>query len=238
MGLSHCDDDSGRGQAAIRSPAVTQHRIRDDSPRSGLQQREGRGRSAGRHRDETRQVLARIEALLAAAGSDKSRLLKATIYLASASAGDFAAMNGVRDAWGRRRQPARAHHRRSAAGGIRRFVAGAPGGVVKRGSARSSAPGDVVSSAIDVWFIALDATQAQSREAASLLAPAERARRDRLQDPRDARRFADRRVALRRVLARYVGAEPAALPLLAGPDGKPILSAAPHFPSTRAAAAT
>lgn len=44
-------------------------------------------------------MLARIEALLAAAGSDKSRLLKATIYLASASAGDFAAMNGVRDAW-------------------------------------------------------------------------------------------------------------------------------------------
>lgn len=47
--------------------------------------------------DQTRQVLAGIDALLAEAGSDKSRLLSATIYLADIA--DFQAMNGVWDAW-------------------------------------------------------------------------------------------------------------------------------------------
>ena len=40
---------------------------------------------------QTRQVLALIDSLLAEAGSDKSKLLSATIYLADI--GDFAAMN-------------------------------------------------------------------------------------------------------------------------------------------------
>ena len=44
---------------------------------------------------QTRQVLASIDALLAAAGTDKSRLLAATIYLADIST--FAAMNYVWD---------------------------------------------------------------------------------------------------------------------------------------------
>jgi len=47
--------------------------------------------------DQTRQVLATIDSLLAEAGSDKSRILSATIYLADM--GDFAAMNAVWDAW-------------------------------------------------------------------------------------------------------------------------------------------
>lgn len=46
---------------------------------------------------QTRQILSRIDALLAAAGTDKSRLLSATIYLANI--GTFAAMNHVWDAW-------------------------------------------------------------------------------------------------------------------------------------------
>ena len=46
---------------------------------------------------QTRQVLARIEALLGAAGTDKSRILAATIYLADIAT--FAAMNAVWDAW-------------------------------------------------------------------------------------------------------------------------------------------
>ncbi len=46
---------------------------------------------------QTRQVLARIEALLGAAGTDKSRVLAATIYLADIAT--FAAMNAVWDAW-------------------------------------------------------------------------------------------------------------------------------------------
>ena len=46
---------------------------------------------------QTRQILTRIDALLAAAGTDKSRLLAATIYLADIST--FAAMNYVWDSW-------------------------------------------------------------------------------------------------------------------------------------------
>jgi enamine deaminase RidA (YjgF/YER057c/UK114 family) len=47
--------------------------------------------------DQTRQVLATIDALLAEAGSDKSRLLSATTYLSDMA--DFAAMNGIWDGW-------------------------------------------------------------------------------------------------------------------------------------------
>ena len=46
---------------------------------------------------QTRQVLASIDKLLAAAGSDKTRILSATIYLAEIST--FAQMNSAWDAW-------------------------------------------------------------------------------------------------------------------------------------------
>lgn len=46
---------------------------------------------------QTRQVLATIDRLLAEAGTDKTRVLQATVYLADMK--DFAAMNAVWDAW-------------------------------------------------------------------------------------------------------------------------------------------
>ncbi len=46
---------------------------------------------------QTKQVLAAIDKLLADAGTDKSRLLSASIYLSDMA--DFAAMNSVWDAW-------------------------------------------------------------------------------------------------------------------------------------------
>jgi enamine deaminase RidA (YjgF/YER057c/UK114 family) len=46
---------------------------------------------------QTRQVLAAIDRLLAEAGSDKSRLLMANIFLSDMA--DFAAMNAVWEAW-------------------------------------------------------------------------------------------------------------------------------------------
>lgn len=46
---------------------------------------------------QTRQVLAAIDRLLAEAGSDKSRILQATIFVADMA--EFAAMNAVWDAW-------------------------------------------------------------------------------------------------------------------------------------------
>ncbi|MCA1298740.1 RidA family protein [Stappia indica] len=47
--------------------------------------------------EQTEAILARIDALLAEVNSDKSRLLQATIWLASMD--DFAEMNAVWDAW-------------------------------------------------------------------------------------------------------------------------------------------
>lgn len=47
--------------------------------------------------DQTKDILAKIDRLLAASGSDKSRLLQAVIWLADMK--DFAEMNAVWDAW-------------------------------------------------------------------------------------------------------------------------------------------
>jgi len=46
---------------------------------------------------QTSEVLARVDALLTEVGSDRSRLLSATIYLKNIA--DFAAMNGVWESW-------------------------------------------------------------------------------------------------------------------------------------------
>ena len=62
-------------------------------------------RTTGNHADDpktdlatqTRQVLAAIDRLLAEAGSDKTKLLSATIFLPSMA--DFAAMNAVWEQW-------------------------------------------------------------------------------------------------------------------------------------------
>src|SRR5687767_15029063 len=47
--------------------------------------------------EQTRSVLQQVDRLLAEAGTDKSRLLSATIWLANMD--DFAEMNSVWDAW-------------------------------------------------------------------------------------------------------------------------------------------
>ena len=47
--------------------------------------------------DQTRQILARIDRLLALAGSDKTRILKANIWLSDI--GTFNEMNAVWDGW-------------------------------------------------------------------------------------------------------------------------------------------
>ena len=46
---------------------------------------------------QTREVLTNIDALLARAGTDKTRILRAQIYLADIA--DFAGMNAVWDGW-------------------------------------------------------------------------------------------------------------------------------------------
>ncbi len=47
--------------------------------------------------EQTREILAKIEDLLAKAGSDKTRILQCEIWLADMA--DFAEMNAVWDAW-------------------------------------------------------------------------------------------------------------------------------------------
>jgi enamine deaminase RidA (YjgF/YER057c/UK114 family) len=47
--------------------------------------------------EQTRQVLAKVDAILAEAGSNKSRILSANIWLADIAT--FAEMNAVWDAW-------------------------------------------------------------------------------------------------------------------------------------------
>ena len=47
--------------------------------------------------DQTREILAQIDALLAEAGTDKTKIMMATIYLADIST--FAQMNEAWDAW-------------------------------------------------------------------------------------------------------------------------------------------
>lgn len=55
---------------------------------------DAKGAPAG---DQTRNILQRIDALLAEAGTDKSKLLSATIWLSDMAA--FSEMNEVWDAW-------------------------------------------------------------------------------------------------------------------------------------------
>jgi len=47
--------------------------------------------------EQTRDILSRIDSLLAEAGTDKSKLISATIWLTDMA--DFEAMNAVWDAW-------------------------------------------------------------------------------------------------------------------------------------------
>jgi enamine deaminase RidA (YjgF/YER057c/UK114 family) len=52
---------------------------------------------AGQVADQTKEILATIDRLLGEAGSDKTKILSTTIYLADI--GTFAEMNAVWDAW-------------------------------------------------------------------------------------------------------------------------------------------
>lgn len=55
------------------------------------------GEPSGDVSEQTRQVLAKIDRLLTEAGTDKTRILSATIWLKDM--GDFAKMNAVWDGW-------------------------------------------------------------------------------------------------------------------------------------------
>jgi 4'-phosphopantetheinyl transferase len=73
-----------------------------------------------------------------------------------------------------------------------------------------------------LWLVDLDAA---GGEPADVLSPDERRRAEAFVRKRDGRRFAACHAHLREILAGYVGADPAALALVEGPNGKPTLSA-------------
>jgi 4'-phosphopantetheinyl transferase len=95
---------------------------------------------------------------------------------------------------------------------------------------------------VDAWLIDLDAPVGPALAdgpACELLAPAERDRATTYLRARDGARFASSRAWLRRVLGRYLDAEPADLCFAAGPDQRPALAGehtgSLHFSLSRSA---
>lgn len=85
MSIERLDTDQRMSQAVIHGDTVfLAGQVAEDNPTAPVT-------------EQTREVLGHIEKLLERAGSDKTRLLSATIYLANMA--DFAAMNTAWDAW-------------------------------------------------------------------------------------------------------------------------------------------
>ena len=81
---------------------------------------------------------------------------------------------------------------------------------------RAIAPHDV-----DIWLTALDPDGRADPGAFAVLSPDEQAHASRLRQDRDRELQVQTRVALRRILGRHLGVDPAAVAIGAGPDGKP-----------------
>jgi 4'-phosphopantetheinyl transferase len=77
---------------------------------------------------------------------------------------------------------------------------------------------------VHLWLINLDQPDDVQRELVGLLQDDERARAARFARPLLQHRFTVGRGVLRRLVARYLGADPAALRLAQGPYGKPLLA--------------
>ncbi len=78
-----------------------------------------------------------------------------------------------------------------------------------------------------VWRVWLDVADAHLLHFRRRLSEAERERGDRYRLPEPRRQYTVMRAALRSILSRYLGVDPAHLSFATGPDGKPEL-AAPH----------
>ncbi len=85
MGITRIKSGDRMSQAVVHNGIVTT---------AGQVAQNARGASAA---DQTKDILKSIDELLSAAGTEKSNLLTATIWLANI--GDFAEMNAVWDAW-------------------------------------------------------------------------------------------------------------------------------------------
>ena len=77
---------------------------------------------------------------------------------------------------------------------------------------------------VDLWSFALDGDAASAARDAALLSSDETTRAERFHVARDRQRFVAGRACLRRILASYLVAHPAALAFTYGPAGKPELA--------------
>ncbi len=84
--------------------------------------------------------------------------------------------------------------------------------------------GDLPPGAIHVWLAHLEDAHGAPSLSASVMSAGEQARARRFVFDRDRRRFSAARVFLRRLLAWYVGSDPADLRFDTGPHGKPSLA--------------
>lgn len=82
----------------------------------------------------------------------------------------------------------------------------------------------VASEPVDVWTVDLDDACRDEAEALTVLSAQERERVALWADPQDRGRRTVGRAALRAILGRYLGRPAAAVPLTAGPFGKPLLA--------------
>jgi 4'-phosphopantetheinyl transferase len=88
---------------------------------------------------------------------------------------------------------------------------------------------------IDLWLWPLDCDAAEYGRRRALLTAAETARADRFVQDRDRVRYVSGRWRLREILSDLVGTAAPALPLTAGPNGKPFLPGGPAFNLSHAA---
>jgi len=84
---------------------------------------------------------------------------------------------------------------------------------------------DVLNVKVHVWRLPLERAPATVAAWLAELSVEEQARAARFRQPADVARFVLGRRALRRILAARLGCAPAAVPLITGPNGKPLLAA-------------
>jgi 4'-phosphopantetheinyl transferase len=87
----------------------------------------------------------------------------------------------------------------------------------------------------DVWLVEVDDPRFLAVADSGLATRADRARASAMTDPEAGRGLLARRGTLRRILARYVGGDPAELRIVTAPGGKPVLTHGPAFSVSHAA---
>lgn len=100
---------------------------------------------------------------------------------------------------------------------------------MESGELQADRGGDVLANAVSVWRVRLSCTASTERRLQSLLDPGEAARAARFATPDLRRRYVVSHGTLRIILSTFTGSAPEAVPISAGPRGKPFIPGGPHF---------